>query len=90
MSIQFEQPYNEEALAAMREAFGEPTARDDKVLLYDKLPLPLIGSALSSIARAAGQPVIVEMGGKGEVKTLADGTQYRSTPRGWKKIGIEP
>ena len=85
MSITFDGKPNKEALAAMKAFFGQPVAADEKTFLFDNLP-PLEGRQLSKIANKAGQTVTVGLHGEGEIKTLSDGTQYKVTPQGWRKI----
>ena len=85
MSITFDDPPNKDARAAMKAFFGQPVAADEKTFLFDDLP-PLEGRQLSKIANKAGQTMTVGLHGEGEIKTLSDGTQYKVTSRGWRKI----
>ena len=85
MSIQFERPMNEETRKMMEEFF-----RQDIVSMDDRMAL--INSAmfeagkLKALANAANQPCTVELHEEGEIKTMSDGTQYRVTPQGWRRI----
>lgn len=85
MSINFQNPMNAESFALMKKLFGEPAAKDDLTLLYDKLPT-INSKDMSAVARAAKQPVTVEAHGPGDIKTMADGTRYQVTPTGWVKL----
>lgn len=66
MSINFNDPMNDEAKAKLKELFeDELIASDDKTAL---------------------QPVTLDTHNVGEIKELRDGTKYRTTSRGWRKI----
>lgn len=85
MSMTFEQPINAATRAMIEEAFGKPAAADDKTLLFDRMAT-IRSVDMSAIANAARQPVTVELHSEGEIKTMADGTRYRATKRGWVKV----
>lgn len=67
----------------MAQILGQAKAEDGKSFLYDDLVDPAIAKEL---ANAAGQPVTVELHAEGAIKTMADGTQYQVTKRGWRKV----
>ena len=85
MSITFDRPIDAKTLEAMLKLFGEPAAVDDRTALYDTLK-PIIGRKVSALARTAKQPVTVSFHDEGDIKILSDGTRYRVTPQGWRKI----
>ena len=85
MSINFQQPPSPESIAMMQRMFGEPVAKSDREFLYDKLNT-IERKQMSELARAAKQPVSVELHDVGEIKTMSDGTKYRVTPTGWVKV----
>jgi len=49
-------------------------------------PPKLEHKKMGDLARAAKQPVTVELNEEGEIKEMSDGTKYRVTSQGWKKI----
>jgi len=85
MSIQCEEPFNDEMKAMMQEMFGEPEVKDNKTALYNDL-LELQQQKMKELANVAGQPVTAEFNSIGEIKELSDGTKYEVTNKGWKKI----
>lgn len=85
MSMNFNEPVNDAALAMIKDALGEPAATDRKTFLFDKFN-EIKQQEMKAIANAARQPATVEINGEGDVKTMADGAQYRVTPQGWQKI----
>ena len=87
MNITFDDPPNKDARAAMKAFFGQPIVYDEKTFLFDSLP-PLEGKQLTKIANKAGQTMTVGLHGEGEIKTLSDGTQYKVTSQGWRKIAL--
>jgi hypothetical protein len=83
MSLNFDQPVNDELIAKIKEMIPV-VANDRKTFLMDA---PVIdGKTFKAIANAANQPAKVELHGTGEIKTLEDGTRYEVTPRGWRKL----
>lgn len=85
MSMQFDQPVNDEAFKKIVETFGEPVAHDRQTFLFDRMGA-IKQRLMTEIANAAKQPAAVELHGEGEIKTMSDGTRYRVTPTGWQKI----
>ena len=85
MSMQFEEPVNDETIKKIREAFGDAVAHDRKTFLFDSMPT-IRSDKMTEIANSAKQPAVIELHGEGEIKTMADGTQYRVTPKGWVKV----
>lgn len=90
MSINFNDPMNSEAMAKLQEFFKdgtlpEPVVMDDRRALFNT-KLDLQQRKMTELANAAKQPVMVELNEEGEIKEMSDGTKYRVTPKGWKKI----
>lgn len=85
MSISFPQPPSPESIEMMERIFGKPVAKSDREFLYDKIQT-LEQKQMSELARAAKQPVTVELHDVGEIKTMSDGTKYRVTPTGWVRV----
>jgi hypothetical protein len=86
MSMNFQDPVNNEAFAKIFEEFGDKiVANDRKTFLLEKVEA-LNQAQMKAIANAAKQPATVEMHGEGDVKVMSDGTMYRVTPQGWQKI----
>lgn len=85
MSINFNEPVGPETENMLKKLFGDPVASDAKTFLYDK-QLVLEQKRMTELANKAKQPVSVELNSEGEIKTLSDGTQYRVTPKGWRKV----
>ena len=85
MSIQFENPVNDEARKLIEQIFG-PVVSDERTFL-PMARMPIIDQiAMKQIANAAKQPATVALHADGDVKTLADGTQYRARANGWVRI----
>ncbi len=82
--MQFDKPMNDETREMIDKMFGPGVPMDDKTALIKFKSLD--GRKMTNVANAAKQPVTVSMVGEGEVKTLADGSQYQVTPRGWIKL----
>jgi hypothetical protein len=82
MSINFDKPVSPDILQKLEEHFGEPKASDSKTLLYDRMEA-VNQRVMREIANAAKQPVIVEINGIGDRKTMEDGTEYEVTEGGW-------
>lgn len=85
MSMNFDRPVNEAALAKIKEIFGQPTASDGKTLLFDEMG-EIDSRDMKKIANLAKQPAVIEVHGDGDIKELGDGTRYKVTPRGWRKL----
>jgi hypothetical protein len=84
MSINFDEPVDEELIAKLK-AMIPVVANDRKTFLLDAMNV-IDGRDMKEIANAAKQPVKVEIHGQGEIKTLEDGTRYEVTPRGWRRL----
>ena len=67
------------------EMFGKDIAAMDQktVLLNRRMHLQ---SEMKKVANQTKQPVSLEINNEGEIKTLSDGSQYRVTKSGWKKL----
>lgn len=85
MSIQFDDPVNEETRQRIREAFGEAVASDEKTFLFDNMR-EIHQKTMKEIANTAKQPATVGLHRQGEIVTLSDGSRYEVTPRGWRRI----
>ena len=85
MSICFNEPVGPETEAMIDKLFGKAIASDGKTFLFDQRP-ELLQRQMTELANKAKQPVTVELNAEGEIKTMMDGTQYRVTPKGWRKI----
>jgi len=85
MSMNFNEPVNDAALARIKELFGEPVASDRKTLLFDHMT-EIHSRDMKEIANLAKQPAAIEIHGDGDIKTMGDGTRYQVTPKGWRKI----
>ena len=85
MSMQFDNPVNDAALAKIKELFGEPVASDRKTLLFDRMR-DIRQHEMKEVANLAKQPATVEIHGQGTIKTMSDGTRYEVTPQGWRKL----
>lgn len=88
MSMNFDEPLSE-AQQKIRDQFFEDAqanvaASDDKTTLFEHFNMQR--EKLSKLANDVGQPVKVEINGEGDTKTMSDGTEYRCTPQGWKKV----
>jgi hypothetical protein len=86
MSISFNQPLSEEGQRLLNELFGKPKASDGRSFLYDDI-VEINQKDMKELANKAQQPATVELHGEGKIKTMADGTQYQVTRRGWVKVG---
>jgi len=85
MSINFDDPMNDETFRTIRENFAEQlVAMDEKTALVNNLEFTQ--QSMKDIANMAGQPATLEMHGEGEIKTMSDGTRYRVTRDGWVKL----
>jgi len=86
MSMNFDDKINPEASALIAKYFGDKADQvDDRTVLLDTVNL-FNQKNMKEIANAAGQPVVVELHGEGDIKTLSDGTRYRVTRRGWVRL----
>lgn len=88
MSIQFENPMDEETQRRLREWFGpQIAAMDERLVLLNRLELE--STKMQDLANRTKGPVVVELHDEGEIKTLGDGTRYRVTAAGWKRMDRE-
>lgn len=85
MSINYQYDLNEAGRDFMEELFGSAMTHDGKQFLYDKLN-SVSQADMTELANKAQQPVTVEIHSEGEIKTMADGTQYKVTKRGWVRV----
>lgn len=88
MSVNFYGPVNDEAIEKLRKVFGQEVAGDRKTFLYDKLD-EIEQSKMKEVVKAAGQSATVELNSIGTIKTMSDGTRYKATPTGWKRLPPE-
>jgi len=88
MSINFNEPVNDEAVELVRKEFSKMVTHDRKTFLFDGMT-EIKQSTIKKIANAAKQPVTIEINGDGDIKTLSDGTRYQVTPQGWRKLGSD-
>ena len=86
MSINFNDTPNPLAKEFMEKMLGHAAYTDGKSFLYDGMK-EIEGGFIGELANKAEQPVTMELHGKGEIKTMSDGTQYHVTRRGWVKVG---
>ena len=84
MSINFNDEVNDDVLEEMKRFFGKDTPMDRKTALIDTSVIDQ--KEMKKLANMSNQPVSVELHGEGEIKTLADGTRYQVTERGWRKL----
>ena len=83
MSINFNDPMNEDARSMIDEVFkDEIQAKDDKTVLLKKIELNQ--RLMSELANKAKQPVSVEINKIGETKTVG-GVDYVVSEQGWRK-----
>jgi hypothetical protein len=86
MAMSFSNPVNDAALAKIAEEFGDKiVTHDRKTFLLDKVEF-LNQQVMKEIANTAKQPATVELCGEGDIRVMSDGTRYRVTPDGWKKV----
>ena len=86
MSMQFDEPMNEETAKRIKEMFGEKIAvMDDRNVLLEKLA-ELHQQEMKIVANTAEQPVTVNIHDEGDIVTMSDGTRYRVTAQGWRKV----
>ena len=81
-SVNFPNPLNSEQISFMLEMLGRPDAHDGQTFLFSSQSI----SNANRLANVVQQPVAVELHAEGEIKTMADGTQYRVTRSGWRKV----
>lgn len=86
MSMQFEKPVDNETIEKIKKVFGEPAAHDRKTFLFDRMS-EIRQSEMKEIADSAKQVTTVEVNGAGDIKTMADGTRYQVTDKGWVRLG---
>ena len=85
MSINFEDPMNDEARDKLKEIFSDKlVAMDEYTALVNQKEF--VQQSMKELANRAKQPVEVEINNEGEIKVMSDGTRYQCTPRGWKKL----
>lgn len=84
-SINYQNPLNAEGQSFMEALFGKAAADDGKSFLYEGA-VEINQRDMTELAVKAQQPVTVELYADGEIKTMADGTCYQVTNRGWRKV----
>ena len=85
MSMNFNQPVNPKAMKMIEELFGKPAASDGKTLLFDNMG-EIDSRDMRKIVNAAKQPATIEIHGGDDIKTMADGTRYQVTSKGWRRL----
>ena len=83
--LRFEHPIDDTTLDLIKEEFGDPKFHDRRQMLFDDMPV-INGSKMRDIVKAAKQTAVIEINSEGDIATMADGTRYRVTARGWQKI----
>ena len=82
-SMNFENPVNAQAREMMHKMFGEPAVEGATSMLYDKVN-ELTAKIGGDIARAAGQPMTMEIHKIGDIKKMSSGSEYIFTETGWR------
>ena len=86
MSIQFDQPMNKETQNLIEKLFGDKVvAYDDQNIILERIN-QFNQSEFKALANEAGQPVTLELHDQDDIVEMKDGTRYRVTEHGWKKI----
>ena len=85
MSINFDEPVNDETRTLIKKLFDQQIVAEDRKTFLTKIKL-FDSREMKEIANTAKQPARVELHGPGEIKTLEDGTRYEATAHGWRKI----
>jgi hypothetical protein len=86
MSIQFDEPMNEESSEMIKKMFGDVVVvSDEQNVLLEKLT-DIHQKEMSLLAKTAKQPVTAKMHDDGDIVEMIDGTKYQVTKRGWRKI----
>jgi hypothetical protein len=76
---------NEATDSMIREIFRDDlVAMDEKTALVNRNEFQQ--KLMKEIANTAEQPATLELNGEGDIKTMSDGTRYRVTPDGWRKL----
>jgi hypothetical protein len=87
MSINFENPMNDEARSMLKSIFADNIeAMDDKTALLRKM-VPLHQKQMGDLARTAKQVVDVEINEIGDRKEVG-GVVYELDEAGWKRLPI--
>ena len=84
MSINFDDPMNDEARKRMHELFGESVAEDERTALFENLAINR--QQMTTLANIAKQPVTAEINNIGDIKTFSDGSKYLLDKDGWKNV----
>jgi len=86
MSIQFENPMNEETAERIKKTFGDKIAViDERNVLLERLS-EINQKEMKAIANTAGQPVTVNIHDQGDIIEMSDGTKYCVTTKGRMKV----
>jgi len=85
MSMSFKNPLTEEDSEFLRERLGDMIeAMDEHTVLLNSKEIKQL--EMKEVANRTNQVVTVEVNDLDEVKTMSDGTQYKVTASGWKKL----
>lgn len=85
MSMNFEKSLTDLDKSFIKKLMGNDIAAiDDQVVLFNSNIIEQ--SKMKKIAIQTNQPVCVEINELDEIKKLSDGTEYKVTKDGWKKI----
>jgi len=86
MSMQFEQPMDEETEKRVKQMFaGNIAVIDEQNVLLEKLT-EIQQKEMSKLAKTAKQPVTVNIHDQGDIVKMSDGTEYQVTKQGWQKV----
>lgn len=89
MSMNFNEAMNPEVIAMLKEKMGDQIVdMDEHTVLFDNLKV-ISQPDMRQIANTARQPVSIELNDEGEIKTMSDGTKYKCTVNGWRKVTAE-
>jgi len=85
MSMNFDNPLTEEQ-QKIRDSFLKDAlvAGDAKTALLNNTVIQR--EQMSKLAYELEQVVTIEINDIGDIKTMTDGTQYKLSPTGWKKL----
>ena len=90
MSMNFQDPINDEARELIKDTFLEKIAvQDERTVLLENVG-EIHQKQMKAIANAANQPAVLERHGIGDIKVMANGTKYEATVKGWRKVIEEP
>lgn len=88
MSLNFQDPINKKDQEFIKEFFGDRLeVVDERTALLNTRSFAQ--SEMKTLTNRLNQVVELELNGDDEIKTMADGTRYKVTPEGWRKIASE-